>query len=143
MDDGGWGYDSTMSLTLDFIGIVTTDLAASLAFYRELGLEIPADADGEAHVEAVPPGGMRIGWDTLETIQGFDPAYEVPTGSHRVAFAFQAGSPAEVDTVFAKLTAGGATARVEPWDAFWGQRYATVMDPDGNAVDIYAPLPGS
>ncbi|MFL6036949.1 MAG: glyoxalase, partial [Gaiellaceae bacterium] len=28
----------------------------------------------------------------------------------------------------------------EPFDAFWGQRYATVVDPDGNAVDLFAPL---
>ncbi|MCZ6462364.1 MAG: glyoxalase, partial [Actinobacteria bacterium] len=25
-------------------------------------------------------------------------------------------------------------------DAFWGQRYATVLDPDGNAIDLFAPL---
>jgi hypothetical protein len=25
-------------------------------------------------------------------------------------------------------------------DAFWGQRYATVLDPDGNPVDLFAPL---
>ena len=25
-----------------------------------------------------------------------------------------------------------------PWDAFWGQRYATVVDPNGVWVDIYA-----
>jgi uncharacterized glyoxalase superfamily protein PhnB len=28
-----------------------------------------------------------------------------------------------------------------PWDAFWGQRYATVLDPDGNSVDLFAALP--
>jgi uncharacterized glyoxalase superfamily protein PhnB len=27
-----------------------------------------------------------------------------------------------------------------PFDAFWGQRYATVLDPDGNTVDLFAPL---
>jgi catechol 2,3-dioxygenase-like lactoylglutathione lyase family enzyme len=30
--------------------------------------------------------------------------------------------------------------RKEPYDAFWGQRYANVADPDGNAVDLFAPL---
>ena len=29
-----------------------------------------------------------------------------------------------------------------PWDAFWGQRYAIVTDPDGNHVELFAPLPG-
>ena len=28
----------------------------------------------------------------------------------------------------------------EPWDAFWGQRYASVKDPDGNQIDLFAPL---
>jgi hypothetical protein len=28
----------------------------------------------------------------------------------------------------------------EPWDAFWGQRYAIVLDPDGNHVELSAPL---
>lgn len=130
-----------MSITLDFIGIVTADLPASLAFYRGLGLDIPEGAELEPHVEVVLPSGIRIGWDTLETIRSFDPAYEEPTGSPRVAFAFQAGSPEEVDEVFARLVAAGHPSRVEPWDAFWGQRYATVMDPDGNAVDLYAALP--
>lgn len=130
-----------MSLTFDFIGIVTRDLNASLAFYRELGLDIPAGAEQEPHVEVLLPNGVRIGWDTLETIQGFDESYVEPAGSHRVAFAFQADSPAEVDAVFARLTAAGHRSRVEPWDAYWGQRYATVMDPDGNAIDLYAALP--
>lgn len=130
-----------MSITLDFIGIVTRDLAASLAFYRELGLDIPEGAEREPHVEVLLPSGIRIGWDTLETIKSFDEAYVEPTGSHRVAFAFQAESPAEVDAVYARLTAAGHRSRVAPWDAFWGQRYATVMDPDGNAIDLYAALP--
>jgi hypothetical protein len=26
-----------------------------------------------------------------------------------------------------------------PWDAFWGQRYAVIRDPDGNTVDLFAP----
>jgi uncharacterized glyoxalase superfamily protein PhnB len=31
---------------------------------------------------------------------------------------------------------------MSPWDAFWGMRYAVVKDPDGNAVDLFAALPG-
>jgi uncharacterized glyoxalase superfamily protein PhnB len=29
---------------------------------------------------------------------------------------------------------------MEPWDAFWGQRYATAKDPDGNHVDLFASI---
>jgi uncharacterized glyoxalase superfamily protein PhnB len=47
-----------------------------------------------------------------------------------------------VDKLFAELVAGGAIAHRQPWDAFWGQRYATLRDPDGYGVDLFAPLEG-
>lgn len=129
-----------MTLSFDFIGIVTRDMPASVGFYRLLGIDIPEGAELEPHVEVTLPNGMRLGWDSLETIRSFDALYEPPTGSHHVAFAFQAVTPVEVDEMYALLTGAGHAGRVAPWDAFWGQRYATVIDPDGNAIDLYAPL---
>ena len=38
-------------------------------------------------------------------------------------------------------SAVGATTHKEPWDAFWGMRYAELKDPDGTVLDLYAPLP--
>jgi uncharacterized glyoxalase superfamily protein PhnB len=38
------------------------------------------------------------------------------------------------------LIRAGATPHTEPWDAFWGQRYAQLRDLDGNGVDLYATL---
>jgi len=125
---------------LDMIGLVVEDLARSLAFYRSLGLEIPADADSAPHVEVTLPGGLRLAWDPVSTIRSFDPSWSAPTGSARVALAFLCASPAEVDEVYASLVADGANGHVEPFDAPWGQRYATVRDPDGNGVDFFAPL---
>lgn len=129
-----------MTLSFDFIGIVARDVPASVRFYRLLGIEIPEGAELEPHVEVTLPNGMRLGWDSLETIRSFDESYEPPTGSHHVAFAFQAGNAAEVDETFVRLTGAGYVGRVAPWDAFWGQRYATIIDPDGNAIDLYASL---
>lgn len=129
-----------MGIHFGFIGIVTTDLAASLAFYRSLGISIPDGLDDEPHVDA-QIGDLAIAWDTVATIRSFDPNWVEPVGSHRVALAFRLDSPAEVDEKFAELTAAGHRAHVAPWDAFWGQRYATVLDPDGNSVDLFAPLP--
>ena len=40
----------------------------------------------------------------------------------------------------ARAVEAGHTSRSDPFDAFWGQRYATVLDPDGNPVDLYAAL---
>jgi len=125
---------------LDLIGLVVADMAASLAFYRRLGLEIPGGAEVEGHVEASLPGGLRLAWDTVDVIRSFDPDWTPPTGGHRVGLAFLVDSPAEVDALYAELTAAGYEGHKEPWDAFWGQRYAIVRDPDGNGVELFAPL---
>jgi uncharacterized glyoxalase superfamily protein PhnB len=122
---------------MDMIGLVVTDMAASLGFYRRLGIEVPADADGQPHVDVVLGGGLRMAWDTVETVRSFDPGWQPATGS-RVALAFDCGSPAGVDAVWAELTDAGYEGHIKPWDAFWGQRYAVVHDPDGNAVDLFA-----
>ena len=40
----------------------------------------------------------------------------------------------------AALAAEGVAVQQEPYDAFWGARYAVVSDPDGNAVGIMSPV---
>jgi catechol 2,3-dioxygenase-like lactoylglutathione lyase family enzyme len=130
-----------MNARLDVIGIVVQDMPKSLAFYRRLGLDLPADADQEPHVETTLPSGLRLAWDTLETIRSFDPTWVAPSGSSRIGLAFLCDSPADVDQAYEELTSLGYEGHLPPWDAFWGQRYASLKDPDGNAVDLFAPLP--
>lgn len=131
-----------MAPTFDVINVVVADMGRSLAFYRALGLDIPADADGQPHVEHTTVGGFRLCWDTLATIESFHPGFSLPSGPGRVGLAFRCESPAEVDSVYAGLVKAGYESELEPFDAFWGQRYATVLDPDGNGVDLYAPTAG-
>ncbi|MFE9632162.1 VOC family protein [Streptomyces sp. NPDC006463] len=128
-----------MTPRLDMIGLIVSDMAASLAFYRRLGLDIPAGADDQPHVEAALPGGLRIGWDTEATIRSFNPSWTRPSGDSRAGLAFLCDSPAGVDAVYAELTGAGYTGHLKPWDAFWGQRYAVVLDPDGCEVSLFAP----
>jgi catechol 2,3-dioxygenase-like lactoylglutathione lyase family enzyme len=128
-----------MDLRLDLIGIVVEDMRASLEFYSRLGLDVAEDAADESHVETVTAGGLRVAWDTAELIQQIYPSRTAPSGGHRMALAFRCPSPAEVDAKYAELAALGHGHK-EPWDAFWGQRYAVVQDPDGNPVDLFAPL---
>lgn len=128
-----------MSAQFSAIGIVTRDLERSLAFYRQLGLDIPDGSENQPHVEVALPGGLRLLWDTLETIQSFDPDYRMPADGHRMSLAFEFASSAEVDDAYAQLTRDHEGYQ-EPWDAFWGQRYAVVLDPDGNAIDLFAGL---
>jgi uncharacterized glyoxalase superfamily protein PhnB len=124
--------------SLDAIGIVSRDLAASIRFYRLLGVTFP-EPDGD-HVEAVLPNGLRLMLDDLKLIKQLDPEWTAPTG-HRMGLAFACASPAEVDAVHARVTAAGHASKTAPWDAFWGQRYAQIVDPDGNIVDLFAALP--
>ena len=129
-----------MSIKFDVIGVVVSDMARSLAFYRELGLEIPAEKDSEPHVEVELPGGLRLAFDTEETIHSFHPEWKAPSGDNRIALAFLCDSPAEVDATYERLVAQGYAGTKEPWDAFWGQRYALVADPDGVEANLFAPL---
>lgn len=131
-----------MGAKFDALGIVVSDMPAALAFYRLLGLEFPDQPEVEGHIEATLPGGARLMLDTEEVMASFDPDFAPPTGPGRISLAFLCDAPAAVDALHnAAVAAGHASLRV-PFDAFWGQRYATVLDPDGNSVDLFAPLPG-
>jgi catechol 2,3-dioxygenase-like lactoylglutathione lyase family enzyme len=128
-----------MTVTFHFTGLVVDDMARSLAFYRRLGLPIPAEADGQPHVDLALDGGAMLAWDTVDVVRSFDAGWTPPTGSPRTGLAFRCSQPSEVDEVYADLVAAGYTGHLPPWDAFWGQRYATVRDPDGNSVELFAP----
>jgi predicted lactoylglutathione lyase len=126
-----------VSARFEAIGVVVQDLTPAVAFYRELGLEFP---DGEGHIEAQLPGGLRFMLDTEETVRSFDPEWQPPSEGHRIALAFRCDSPAAVDETYKRLLEVGGQAHKEPWDAVWGMRYAEVKDPDGNVVDLFADL---
>ena len=124
--------------SLNAIGIISKDLAASVRFYGVLGVTFPKP-DGD-HLEVTLPNGLRLMLDTLDLIKKLDPEWTEPKG-HRLSLAFQCADPAEVDVVHAAVTKAGYASKTAPWDAFWGQRYAQVIDPDGNVVDLFAALP--
>lgn len=129
-----------MTMQLNYLSLIVSDMAKALAFYRTLGLPIPADADtSQDHIE-IEQGGLRIAWETEALMRQLDAGWTAPTRAGRVGFALQAASPAEVDSAIARIKAAGYPVKTEPWDAFWGQRYATVTDPDGTNVDIFAWL---
>lgn len=128
-----------MATQLDMIGIVVHDMAASLRFYRLLGLEIAEGAEAQPHVEVITPNGYRVAWDGEELMKSLYPDWVQPVGQ-RIALAFKCDSPAEVNTLYEQLVAQGYAGYKDPWDAFWGQRYAVICDPDGNHVELFAAL---
>ena len=123
----------------DLIGIVVRDMETALAFYRLLGLDIPPDAGTEPHVEIALENGFRIAWDTIELMESIHPGWGVPDG-HRMVLAFKCASPEEVNTLYKQVIGAGHQTHKAPWDAFWDQRYAVVIDPDGNLIDLFASL---
>lgn len=125
---------------LDAIGVIVSDLARAIDFYRRVGLEFDEETGDEVHAEAVGPGGLRVMFDTEASVMSFSSWLPPTGGSPRTALAFLCDSPVEVDRLFAELAGAGGSAHLRPFDAPWGQRYATVHDPDGNAVDLFAPI---
>ena len=123
---------------LNALGIVVSDMARSISFYRLLGLDVPETPD-EGHVDTFLPNGVRFMLDSEDVVRSFRPDWKRDAGN-QLGLAFECQSPAEVDEVYALVTAAGFHGEKEPWDAFWGQRYAQLQDPDGVPVDLYAAL---
>ena len=123
---------------LNALGIVTSNMAESIRFYRLLGLDVPETPD-EGHVDAFLPNGVRFMLDAEDVVRSFRPEWTRQTGN-QLGLALECESGGEVDEVFRRVTAAGFHTEKEPWDAFWGQRYAQLQDPDGVPVDLYAAL---
>jgi catechol 2,3-dioxygenase-like lactoylglutathione lyase family enzyme len=123
---------------LNAIGIVVADMAASIHFYRLLGLDVP-DTPDEGHVDTFLPNGVRFMLDSEDVMRSFREDWTRQTGN-QIGVALECASPAEVDELYAQVTGAGFRGEKEPWDAFWGQRYALLLDPDGVEVSLYAAL---
>jgi catechol 2,3-dioxygenase-like lactoylglutathione lyase family enzyme len=123
---------------LNAIGLVVSDMATSIRFYRLLGLDVP-DTPDEGHIDTFLPNGVRFMLDSEDVIRSFRPDWARERGN-QLSLAFECATPAEVDDTYDRVVAAGFTGEHEPWDAFWGQRYAQLADPDGVPVDLYAPL---
>lgn len=126
-------------MSLDAVGLACADLTATASFYALLGVTL-SPTGGAEHWEGRTPSGVRIMADSHALLARIHPGW-VPPAPGGVSLCFAFDTPAEVDAVYAAATGAGFESAKEPWDAFWGQRYATVRDPDGNPVDLFAPLP--
>ena len=112
------------------------DVPRSLAFYRRLGIEFPADADEKTDVGVDIGDGRTIIWTT--TFAQYDPERENPRGSSRVMLEFFVEGNAAVDALFAELTAAGYHGRRAPFLTGFDAYMCMVDDPDGNTILITA-----
>ena len=128
-----------MPILPDMVGIVVKDIPRAITFYRLVGLAFPDAAEGEDYVEVKTPNGYRISLNAESMVKEHSPDWKRPVGQ-RLELAFLCGSPKEVDEAYDKIVAAGHEGVKAPWDAFWGQRYAIVADPDGTHISLFAPL---
>lgn len=123
---------------LDAIGIVSKNLNKSKSFYSLLGVELK-EAGGEEHLEGKTTGGVRIMVDSIELMKKINPDFIEGSGVS-IVLCFVQDSASSVDNRVENIRGKGFRIVKEPWDAFWGQRYSSVLDPDGNQIDIFANL---
>jgi uncharacterized glyoxalase superfamily protein PhnB len=131
--------------TLNQVDLIARDMEASLAFYRALGVGIPASAiwrtaTGIHHVDVPMPGGLVLHFDSAALARVYDRGWREPTGTGtRSVLSFAVASREDVDRIHSELARRGYRVAQPPYDAFWGSRYAIVEDPDGNHVGIMSP----
>jgi predicted enzyme related to lactoylglutathione lyase len=125
-------------MEISAVGVSATDLRRAVAFYELLGFSFPPFADDEDHVQTAPGAGAQLMVDSAELMTGL--LGEPPRPGTTAAFAVRFPAPADVDAVVERVAAAGHAVVTAPWDAPWQQRYATVADPDGYRVDLYASL---
>lgn len=130
-----------MRPTMNAIDMVVSDINATTTFYRLLGVEFEVDPAYPDHASCDLPNGLHLMLNTEKLTGMARPAWTPAMGGPRAFLSFQVADPAAVDAAYGELTGAGYRGFREPWDAFWGMRYAAVLDPDGNGVDLYAPLP--
>lgn len=123
------------------IDVVCKDMNASLAFYRALGMDIPeekvwSDDKGPQHVDLHFDGGVGFDIDTESLTTGYSPKW-AGTGS---MLSFRVDTRDDVDALHDHMVSLGYESHLAPWDAFWGARFAIIVDPDGNHVSLMSPM---
>jgi catechol 2,3-dioxygenase-like lactoylglutathione lyase family enzyme len=129
-------------IRLDQVNIVTRDVGASRAFYTRLGVDFGSDDDpvwAAHHVSARSADGLPLDVDLDSTTFAAKWNRGWP-GGPGIVLGFKVESRQAVDDLVAALAADGATIQQEPYDAFWGARYAVLSDPDGNGVGIMSEI---
>jgi catechol 2,3-dioxygenase-like lactoylglutathione lyase family enzyme len=130
------------AIRLDQVNLVVQDVPASRAFYARLGLDFGDEPDpvwDAHHVSARHGDTTPLDLD-LDSVTFAAKWNRGGSGGSGAILGFKVESRADVDALVAALAADGVPVQQEPYDAFWGARYAVVSDPDGNGVGIMSPV---
>jgi uncharacterized glyoxalase superfamily protein PhnB len=125
---------------LNQINLVVRDMDAMLDFYRTLGVDI-ATTDppwDRHHRNAALNGGIDLDFDSTGFAAQWDEGW--PSGGTGPVIGFSFATRDAVDATYAKLIDAGYAAQQPPYDAFWGARYAVIVDPENNIVGLMSPI---
>ena len=124
------------------VNLVVSDMEASVAFYRRLGLRVPdGPPEWRDHHRAIEfPNGQLLELDSVAFVRQWNGGFTVTPGAAMGVLGFNVASRDAVDAIHADLVAAGHASQQAPYDTFWGARYAVVADPDGHAVGIMSPI---
>ncbi|MCK9517651.1 MAG: VOC family protein [Dehalococcoidia bacterium] len=130
---------------LNQLNLVVRDMAAALTFYQRLGLEVrdagPEWAEWSPHHQTlVQPNGVHLDLDSEAFARWWNRGWPAGHGGGMGVPGFRVESREAVDRIYGELTSAGYRGQQEPYDAFWGARFAVVEDPDGNAVGLTSTL---
>ena len=125
-------HTATMEIQLAMVVLEVRDLAASVAFYRRLGIDI-ADPVGDRPIVIHRMGSGVSLLLTTSFASVYDPGFERPTGGYQQLLEFYVGEDALVDAAWADITGAGYRGRMAPRKTF-GPYAAMVEDPDGNVI---------
>ena len=121
---------------LDQLNLVVADMEASVAFYRLLGVDVAQTAAQWQPHHRSAQAGVDLDFDSVRFARDWNAGSSGPA----VVLGFKLSSRHAVDDLCARMRDGGHRVQQEPFDAFWGARYAVVEDPDGNPVGLMSPV---
>ncbi len=130
--------------------LVVSDAAKALDFYaRALGaaevMRLPAEDKKRIMHAEIQVNGARL--FLRDHFPEFCPSGEAAKNAPPTMFG---GTPVTLhlevpncDAAVARMQEAGATVTMPPMDAFWGARYAQVVDPFGHSWSFAHPLPNA
>lgn len=131
--------------TFGQINLLVDDRAASTAFYRLLELEFPdpyewPPGSGAQHIDDIRADDGYLALDNGPMAQLWNHQFEPRRARGNVVIGLMVATRDDVDRLYRAVIAAGHPVGQEPYDAFFGSRYAIVIDPDGNQVGLKSPI---
>lgn len=118
------------------VNLIVTDLARAKEFWALLGWPTTPRHPNAALISF--PNSMNLVLHEPVFARLWDPAYSGPVAGSTVVDV-NLPSREAVDETHSRVVAAGYRSSVEPWDTFFGARYAIVCDADGHRIGLKSP----